>query len=175
MKTTLAEIGSELVQASESLEEFSRQRGLINHLFPYVYQASKRMSSRAISRWLEEKGFKLSAATISKALREPDAYWQELADLIEPPARLFAQAHNRQLTEILSNRDLFDLDTEQAPTIAATGPDDASEMVDAVNDAASTLRDDWFELPESARDACLNAADWGIEPAGLAETPAAKA
>src|ERR1700722_17524934 len=94
MNESLTELGEKLVENSLLAEEFSAQRGLINELFPWVYEASKRMSSRAISRWLAEKGVKLSAATVAKALRNPRLYWQELADEIEPAATIFGNAHD---------------------------------------------------------------------------------
>jgi hypothetical protein len=75
MTVNLASVGDSLVKHSTKAE-FSAQRGVIVELYPSICEASKRMSSRAISRFLEkEHAIKLSAVTINKALNEPERYW----------------------------------------------------------------------------------------------------
>src|SRR5258708_36095904 len=109
MKIILRELGCHLVEDSKLNEEFSAQRGLINEMFAYVYEASKRMSSRAISRWLNANKVKLSAATIAKALRNPKPYWEEVLEEIEPAALTFARAHKEDPETILESADFFSI------------------------------------------------------------------
>jgi hypothetical protein len=84
-------IGLKLVGHSKSTE-FTANRGLVIELFPFVFEASQRMSARAISRFLqEEQGVKLSAVTITKALNDPKKSWNSFFDTIEPWARIIAE------------------------------------------------------------------------------------
>lgn len=61
-------LGQKLVSASFS-EQFTAQRGTAARLLPYLRLASRRMSARQMSKWLQGQGVKLSPVTISKALR----------------------------------------------------------------------------------------------------------
>ena len=84
------DIGLKLVGHSRSTE-FSANRGLVIELFPFIFEASQRMSARAISRFLlEEQGVKLSAVTITKALNDPKKSWNVFFDEIEPSAHVIA-------------------------------------------------------------------------------------
>jgi len=163
MKEPLQELGSELVENARLSAEFSAQRGLINELFPYVYEASKRMSSRAISRWLESKGMKLSAATIAKALRNPKPYWEELAEEIEPAATLFGNAHDIAVKDVLLNADAFYSLCNRPPSVEGTTRDGQFQSFGEIQEATEKLRDEWFTLPQSAREACLAYADLHLE------------
>jgi hypothetical protein len=88
--TSAADIGLKLVGHSKSTE-FSANRGLVIELFPFIFEASQRMSARAISRFLlEDQGVKLSAVTITKALNDPKKSWNAFFDTIEPSARIIA-------------------------------------------------------------------------------------
>jgi hypothetical protein len=162
MDEYMNKIGSELVESSQETEEFSAQRGLINELFPYVYEASKRMSSRAISRWLADKGVKLSAATIAKALRQPESYWQELADEIEPAATLFGNCRNIDVQDLLTNPEAFSVLAEHPVSPEAVSADAVRNSLNEIQAATDKLRNGWFALPDSAREACLAYAEWGL-------------
>jgi hypothetical protein len=84
------DIGLKLVGHSKATE-FSANRGLVIELFPFIFEASQRMSARAISRFLlEEQGVKLSAVTITKALNDPKKSWNAFFDAIDPSARVIA-------------------------------------------------------------------------------------
>ena len=89
-QTDATDIGLKLVGHSKSTE-FTAYRGLVIELFPFIFEASQRMSARAISRFLlEEQGVKLSAVTITKALNDPKKSWNAFFDTIEPSARVIA-------------------------------------------------------------------------------------
>ncbi|HXB58526.1 MAG TPA: hypothetical protein VNU95_03130 [Candidatus Acidoferrales bacterium] len=82
----LADVGQKLVGHSKSTE-FTATRGLVVELFPSIFEASERMSARAISRYLlDEQNIKLSAVTITKALNDPKRSWLSFFAAIEPQA-----------------------------------------------------------------------------------------
>jgi hypothetical protein len=86
------QIGADLVEASRRHTEESLP--LSTKLFPYIYVASRRMSLRTISRWLQEKhGVSLSAAAISRALNSQNLHLERLAESIAPPALYVATAY----------------------------------------------------------------------------------
>jgi hypothetical protein len=172
MNEFVQELGQKLVEESSVIEEFSAQRGLIDELFPYVFEASKRMSSRAISRWLSANNVKLSAATIAKALRNPEPYWQELADEIEIHATIFAGAHNVEVKELLERSDLFECLCQESHLIAAGTQEGAMKSYDEIEAAKSNLDQYWFSLPESARETCLGHADLDYKQDNEAQAPA---
>src|ERR1017187_2272944 len=88
--TNATDIGIKLVGHAKATE-FSAHRGLVIELFPFIFEASQRMSARAISRFLlEEQGVRLSAVTITKALNDPKKSWNAFFDTIEPSARIIA-------------------------------------------------------------------------------------
>jgi hypothetical protein len=89
--TNATDIGLKLVGHSRSTK-FSANRGLVIELFPFIFEASQRMSARAISRFLlEEQNVKLSAVTITKALNDPKKSWNSFFDTIDPSARVIAK------------------------------------------------------------------------------------
>src|ERR1039457_4988843 len=155
----LKELGSKLVEEAQLNEEFSFQRGLINELFPYIYEASKRMSSRGISRWLEANGTKLSAATIAKALRNPQPFWQEIYEDIQPAALIFARAHKESPDAILQSYDLFHHLKNQIAVIAGITPETQRDLFDEYEGACAKLEQDWFLMPPTTRETCLSNAN----------------
>jgi hypothetical protein len=102
-RTPIDQVGSELVEASRNASEESLP--LSTRLFPYLYVASRNMSIRAISRWLEEKhGVGLSAAAISRALNSPKTHLQRLAEHIAAPARYAAILNRTDPFQLLFSR-----------------------------------------------------------------------
>src|ERR1700724_4364064 len=94
MKKDLKKIGGELVKDSRRVR-FSAARGVVADLFPFIFQASQRMSTRAISDWLNKKHqIYISAATIAKALREQRKYWALFFNTIRISAVCFESAHD---------------------------------------------------------------------------------
>jgi len=88
---SLIDVGQKLVGHSKSAE-FTANRGLVIELFPFIYEASERMSARAISRFLmEEQKIKLSAVTITGALNEPKKSWVSFFASVEPEAIVLAK------------------------------------------------------------------------------------
>lgn len=87
----LIDIGQKLVGHSKAAE-FTATRGLATELFPFIFEASERMSARAISRFFqEEQNIKLSAVTITKALNDPQKSWISFFENIQPSAIVLAK------------------------------------------------------------------------------------
>jgi hypothetical protein len=115
-KTTSAtEIGLKLVGHSKATE-FSANRGLVTDLFPFIFEASQRMSARAISRFLlEEQGVKLSAVTITKALNDPKKSWNAFFDAVEPSARVIAKwCKSETLNFLFTGRAKYESNIDEA-------------------------------------------------------------
>src|SRR5260370_41528326 len=91
----------------ESLVEFSTHsersgRGMITELFPYIFVAARRLSTRAISDYLREHHqAKLSASSVAKALREPEKHLRGLGEKFEAAASTVARAHSTSWISIL--------------------------------------------------------------------------
>lgn len=150
MNDEMRQIGSELIEFSKEAE-FTGQRSIIGELFPYIFLASRRMSLRAISRWLESaKGIKLSDVAIARAMRNSEKHWAALVDEIEPAARRFADAHNVSAADLLKDEDLF-VHLETRPPTLAGSPE---VEYDAYIDAAQIIRNKWFNYPDEVRQQC---------------------
>lgn len=151
----IREIGSELRRYAEEEAEFSAQRGCIDDLFPYIWSASKRMSTRAISRWLKAAhNIKLSAATIAKSLRETDESWNKFFERVEPSADIVARAHKYE-----SGRDLLKEDLEHGVFnfVVSNPPMVSGERgYDEYGNALTVLQELWFGvLDDAGREECL--------------------
>ena len=147
----LKEIGNDLKIYAENDAEFSA-RGVIDELFPSIYMASKRMSTRAISRWLQENHkIKLSAVTIAKALRESDKHWEEYFEAIDPSAQIFGNAHDASMTDFLMNPNVFSVLRSNEKNLKFSGKEGYCEYQKAVE----IVEQDWFQaLDERAREEC---------------------
>lgn len=158
---SLRKVGWDLVEASR--EEEVSARGIINEIFPQVYEASKRMSSRAISRFLTNSGVKLSAATIAKALREPKSHWVEFFERIEPAALVFAKAHGLSPQAVVTDENFLSYYVGKTPTIEVISQSGAEEALDEYHNAIDTLTSDWFSLSAQSRESCLSYIDFSEE------------
>lgn len=99
----ISQIGHSLSKHSRGAE-FTAQRGLVGELFPFLVDASARMSSRAISRFLQEQhSVKLSYATITKALNDPEKYWRLYFDTFLPAAYYIEKKTRVPCSEFLLN------------------------------------------------------------------------
>jgi hypothetical protein len=142
------EIGERLAQCAQ--EQEMSARGRISELFPYIYQASKRMSTRAISSFLADNfGLKLSAVGISRALKEEKKHWQWLAETVEPAAQIFSRAHGVSAYGILDDENAFLGFSEQAPKVSG------EEGFQEYQGAEDFLKRRWFSLDKDVRDSCM--------------------
>ena len=158
MKNMIQEIGESLIQYAHDTAEFSKQRGLTEELFPYIYQASRRMSTRAISQYLSEvHKMKISAVSVAKALREADKHWESLYEEVEPAARIFGDAHgDRDADDVLElEGEMFRGLCNQTPTLAMNSHGQALENYTEYEHAMYLLRDQWFAFDDDTRQSCL--------------------
>jgi hypothetical protein len=96
----IEQIGAELVETSKTGIEDSLP--LSTKLFPYIYIASRRMSLRTISKWLQDNhGVSLSAAAISRAVNSSEMHLERLAETISAPARYVATAYGHNPMNLL--------------------------------------------------------------------------
>ena len=149
----LNDVGKHLVEASRTLER--TPRGMLSELFPYVMEASRRMSTRAISTWLKDvHGIQISQPTISRAVRNPERYWRAFAEFIEPRARQVEQYLDVPLEEFLFNEALFDRALDEEPKLSAADGAEALARLDELQEAVSFLREAWFGVSDEARSEC---------------------
>ena len=157
MKKDLKEIGSDLVRDSRRVP-FSAARGVVSDLFPFIFQASQRMSTRAISDWLNKKHqIYISAATIAKALREPRKYWARFFDRIRSSAVAFESAHSVPMEDFLFDREKFEQLCKHKPTFYVKDPKDPMQGAGALFDyqiSHQVLLRDWFELDDATLAMC---------------------
>jgi hypothetical protein len=150
----LQDVGAQLVEHARQDAGFSA-RGVLGELFPYVQDASQRMSTRAISRWLADThGIKLSAVSISKALRNPDKYWDEYFDAIEPAAINVENQSEVFMKDFLLQGDLFfNVVEPKCLDLISAGWATNGEVCDAdqLNADLQKLNSLWFNLDESIR------------------------
>jgi hypothetical protein len=144
---SLIDVGQKLLAHSKEAE-FTAKRGLVVDLFPFIYGASRRMSARAISRFLEkEHGFPLSSVTITKALNDPAKYWQLFFDQIEPHARVWEKDEKIPMKDFLFREKYFPEPFESRVIQAAAKMMVKPEVIQAVR----VLRDKWFSIDYETR------------------------
>jgi hypothetical protein len=150
-RRSLTEIGSALLEHAKGAE-FSA-RGVVGELFPFIVQASKRLSSRAISQYLDEKhGVKVSFVTIGKALRNPRKYWNAYYDQIEHSAWMVGETYQKPLAKFMADPEAYQEMVEAKPVYITDSALPEGERLDtAINDfeeARDILDDKWFCFDE---------------------------
>ena len=151
------DIGKELLTYAKEKAEFTAQRSLLDDLFPFIYVASRRMSLRAISRWLKDAyDISISYNALANAMRNEDKKWADLLEDLESSARIFARGHDSTPEDILKDFNIFQsLETEPFVISDAEMSDDLKEKeFKEITEAARVLRNRWFNLPEEARVQC---------------------
>ncbi len=144
-------VASDLVKFSKNAEVSAR--GVVTQLFPAIYAASMRMSSRAISDFLKEKHqINLSAVTIAKAVRQPRKHLEACMERIAPAAMLLANVHNVGVADILVDVEKFEKITAKRPNLETMK--DRKNLKGATNEdyshAWSIVRGDWFMMLDKA-------------------------
>ena len=144
---SVAAIGQTLMEHSKSAD-LDGKRGLVVELFPSIYGANERMSARAISRFLKEKhGVKLSAVTITKALKDPKKSWNQFFDTIEP----YVEAYENW--EKSAKREEFLFDDDYFKEIHFPGRELLRKQLlkFAFAQAIKMLREKWFSIDYETR------------------------
>jgi hypothetical protein len=158
MPENIKEIGKSLLGHAEKAQ--TTARGLVTELFPFIYPASKRMSTRAISAFLLEKHqVKISAATIAKALRESDRHVEAFLETIQPAARVVAEAYGLDIYHVLAAKRQFESDVLGRETIPVPEAlDSLSQLKDFGEEAFRArdfLKEEWFSYDSLFRSLVL--------------------
>lgn len=141
-EANVAALGQSLLAHSKSAE-FTARRGLVVELFPFIFGASERMSAKAISEFLaKEKGVKLSAVTINKALKDPAKSWNLFFDMVEDAARLFAQDDGIEMRDMLFKEQIF----WEKPKSKLVNKIAKAIVPENIAHAASILRTKWYVI-----------------------------
>ena len=118
--------------------------GLLETLFPYIYGAADRMSTRAISRYLAENhNMTFSHSTISRALRASEMHIESISAAMSVHAGILARAGG-----ITEEQILFDEHTFQM--IAGHN----TSLSPKAQQAFDYLESTWYTYPEDFRNAC---------------------
>lgn len=150
------EIGSGLVTYAQENE--TSVRGLVTELFPYIFSASKRMSTRAISKYLQEaQNVKISAASIAKALREPEKHVEAFAEKVERLARLAATTWNIDIKTVLLEPEAFENLSKSTPSLLVNDedPDGDRNAYDACQAAREFIVKIWYSQDSMLRQMAL--------------------
>lgn len=148
-----SKIGSKLVSASKAIDRTPGE--VLQELFPYIYEASRRMSARQIAKWLaDEYGIQISQPTISRALRNPEAFDEWFTENIEPTARRIASSLGMPITELLLDTTAeADLELHERREHAKESLSEAE--LKEVEEGLAFLANKWFSLSAGTRRACF--------------------
>ena len=159
MKThTVENIGRGLLEAAQLKER--RPADVLDELFPFIYEASRRMSSREISRWLAEShAVEISSSTILRALREPGPFWERWAESVEPIARRVSEGLELPIFDVL-----FDDSDEFEKQWAIADADAQGRLSKGAREALvedfELLRAKWFSLSPETRQLAADSFDF---------------
>ena len=144
---SLPQIGADLLAAAQSRTESPLPKS--TELFPYLLIASRSMSMREISDWLDKKhGVKLSAASVSRALGQPNLHLQRLADSISARARYLALVVKTTPRDLLHWPDNAPSNLEQ---LILDHPRPSTEDEINLVEHANELLETWRSIPHEAR------------------------
>lgn len=147
MKIDFAGAGQELIKKAATE---SSAPGLLDEMFPYIYVASRRMSVRAISRWLaDEYNIRISHVSLSKALRESKEHFARIAEAASLAAGVLARAGGMHEEDILFTENHFESQVQENLPFSSESIS-PQEVIDAATDLDTT----WFKYPEEVREAC---------------------
>jgi len=151
----ISDIGKQLVEHSLEADAFSAHRGMMDELFPFIFEASKRMSLRAIGRWLQsEHKISVSPNTLARAMRNAEKYWIQILEELEPSVRIVARAHDASPTHVLSSPDVIWSLEAETPTLTEVGEDIGDSYWDYKN-AMTAIKVFWSQMPPAALAECL--------------------
>ena len=162
---TMSAIGADLLSHAQEFGEPNRLP-LTTQLFPFLFLASRRMTTREMSAWLETtKGVKLSGPMISKGLQRPELHLRRIAEHVQPLAAYIAAAHGLD-----AERLLFGGDTETGASDLKTFGEHlfgASEHYsDGVHEAYEILAESWGPIPEEVKFMCHRYLNFGDADSG---------
>lgn len=147
-------IANSLLEAS--FEKVS-PRDVLAELFPFIFTASKRMSGREISDFLEKNyEIRISQPTLARALKEPEKYTGEFArSAYEHANTVRALMELEGIDDLLSSTGFTEFLLKK---VRRSIPDSSSltseyEMT-IVQDCLSYLLEKWFKVSQDFRNLC---------------------
>jgi hypothetical protein len=141
--TNIDEVGNSLI---EHVRDAAVTRpGIVEEIFPHIVQASKKISARAIAKFLEEKhGVKVSYVTIGRALRNPQKYWNLYYNSIEQSAWTVAETHGKPLKHFMSEPEMYQEMLDGEKVYQADNQDEIQRAVADYENAVALLDAKWF-------------------------------
>jgi hypothetical protein len=155
LANSLQDIGQALV--GHAKQSVPVKLGLVDELFPYILIASKNMSARAISHWLEEKkNLKLSATSVAKAIREQDRFFERIYQRVLPGAEYLEDISEFKANEILqSKRTSGAQKTLSDEYVAKLNGSDEEQARSKELIIGIKMLNEWNGLPEEIRELCI--------------------
>jgi hypothetical protein len=148
--TNIDEVGNSLIQHVRGAA--ATRPGIVEEIFPHIVQASKKISARAIAKFLDEKhGVKVSYVTVGRALRNPAKYWNRYYDSIEEHAWIVAEWFDKTVLDFISEPEKYQEMLEGLPVLGADVTSDQDTFFHAQNafeNARSVLDEKWFCFDE---------------------------
>lgn len=149
----LSAIGSELLSHAQEFCEPNRLP-LTTQLFPFLFLASRRMTTRQMSEWLsKEKGVKLSAPMITKGLKRPDLHLRRIADHVQPLASFLAVVFDQDAEDLL-----FGEDPRSGVTTFHELQDHwwqaSDHLSEPVKEALQAFSESWDQMPQEVKYMC---------------------
>lgn len=147
----ISSIGSELIEHAQDFGEPMRLP-LTTQLFPYLLVASRRMTTREISGWLESaKQVKLSAVAISKGLKRPELHLKRIAEYVQAPAVYLAMVYDHSAEALLFDPGRNRTWLEELGDVIFADPEGPSE---GVADSYRVLSEFWAPIPDEVKYMC---------------------
>jgi hypothetical protein len=159
---SMGSIGSELLNHAEGLEEPIRLP-LTTQLFPYLFLASRKMTTREMSAWLDQtKGIKLSGVAISKGLKRPELHLRRIADFIQFPAAFLGSLYRWDMELLLFEEDER-TGKSQLTLLAENIFNDPDAPSKDVISALETLQTIWAPIPQEVKYMCRRYFDFASD------------
>lgn len=153
MTDSMQDIGKALIGHSQ--QSAPVKPGLVDELFPYILIASKNMSARAISAWLEtHKNLKLSATSVAKAIREQDRFFDRIYQRVLPGAEYLATLTGSSADDILANKDRALAAVHEEYTKKLNGTEEEQAKANNLIIGIKMLNE-WECLPDEIRNLCI--------------------
>jgi hypothetical protein len=142
---------SELAASGQALVDFAKSqphsaRGAVTDLFPYIYEAAGRMSTRAISAFLQEEQLvAISPSTVLRALREADPFFDDYLDEIEVAFEVLKETYGKdEALALLTDEAKYRQEDANPPAASDITGEDSGAAQSALDRALGTLRRAWW-------------------------------
>lgn len=140
----MAKSGEALVEHAQ--ERLRATRGTVADLFPYIYEAAGRMSTRAIAAFLQtEQRIALSPSTVLRAVRHADEYFDDYLDEVEAALETLKETYGAEgVMGLIEDEEEFRAQHSHPPLVAQGNPRECWELQHPLEEALQTLADSWW-------------------------------